>query len=1091
MSLNHLLDDIFKKYLNIRVNSIKIDGGIIIPTLLPNYPVETNSIGQLISKFIDVSNQVEGTLKIENGGTNSNTALSNGFIMESVDGKIVENNSASDPTFDNIYCSNLNAGGTVLCTNLGSPSNFVTNAYITNAIISTQIDIKEPIINLGVGNGSVGDSVNEGFNVEYKFSGNTAWSSILRSPTDNTFYFTADSTVQPGPSTDLTLLTRSNIAVGAINASSITVNGDLISTNGELIVKNNIASQEGNLILTLGTIELKDFAPSRLLAVNSMNLLADTDLITWIQGTVNRLLVTDDTTGGVVLNISPSYIGQSSITTLGTIISGTWNASVVGPLYGGTGVANSSSITLNGGNFVLSGGNNTTLTTTGSTNVTLPTSGTLLTSSGAVTNISGTTDRITTSASVGSVVLNIAPTYIGQNSITTLGTVSSGTWNADIIGSLYGGTGVSNSSIITLNGGNFTLSGGNNTTLTTTGLTNVTLPTSGTLLTSSSAVTNISGTTNRITASASVGSVTIDIASNYIGQTTITTLGTVSSGTWHGTILAGQFGGTNTSNIGKTITVGGNFTTSGSNNVTLTSTGVTNVTLPTTGTLSTLDGIETLTNKTLTSPIISTIINSGTITLFTSTDTVVGRNTTDTLTNKTLTSPIIDISSITNGAGTFNFNSAGSVTVPSVGGSDIVMTLAAQQDVPFKNFSDASCFWIKSGDSSKKLGFTLTNQTTNKTLLIGSSVTGSNTYNIPEVGAAADFTMTEGTQTINGNKTLSGTINLSGLSVSSLVATDGSKNLTSTVSGLSPTFTGLNLSGLSVSSLVATDGSKNFTSTTSTLSPSFIAVNLTAKSVINASSGSIQAPTTNNTYFQIAGSDNASPTILIDTFGGGAGHIIGRTSAGTPGAKSAVQSGFTLFQIGTQGYGTSQYSTADRAYTATFASENWTNTANGTYTMFATTPTGGTATAERLRLDQNGNLYPSPDNSNSLGTAGNRWTTVYATTGTINTSDEREKKEIIDLGIGLNFINLLKPRQYKFNNGARLHYGLLAQEVKASLDQLHLDFGGYIDGNIATEPKDIYGLRYDEFIAPIIKSIQTISSRLSVVENALNIITSP
>lgn len=43
---------------------------------------------------------------------------------------------------------------------------------------------------------------------------------------------------------------------------------------------------------------------------------------------------------------------------------------------------------------------------------------------------------------------------------------------------------------------------------------------------------------------------------------------------------------------------------------------------------------QTLTNKTLTSPVISTITNTGTITLPTSTDTLVGRATTDTLTNK-------------------------------------------------------------------------------------------------------------------------------------------------------------------------------------------------------------------------------------------------------------------------------------------------------------------------------------------------------------------------------------------------------------------------------------------------------------------------
>jgi len=52
---------------------------------------------------------------------------------------------------------------------------------------------------------------------------------------------------------------------------------------------------------------------------------------------------------------------------------------------------------------------------------------------------------------------------------------------------------------------------------------------------------------------------------------------------------------------------------------------------------------DTLTNKTLTSPVISTITNTGTLTLPTSTDTLVGRATTDTLTNKTLTSPVVNL----------------------------------------------------------------------------------------------------------------------------------------------------------------------------------------------------------------------------------------------------------------------------------------------------------------------------------------------------------------------------------------------------------------------------------------------------------------
>ncbi len=55
----------------------------------------------------------------------------------------------------------------------------------------------------------------------------------------------------------------------------------------------------------------------------------------------------------------------------------------------------------------------------------------------------------------------------------------------------------------------------------------------------------------------------------------------------------------------------------------------------------TISSTDTLTNKTLTSPVIGTISNTGTLTLPTSTDTLVGRATTDTLTNKTLTNPTV------------------------------------------------------------------------------------------------------------------------------------------------------------------------------------------------------------------------------------------------------------------------------------------------------------------------------------------------------------------------------------------------------------------------------------------------------------------
>jgi len=83
-------------------------------------------------------------------------------------------------------------------------------------------------------------------------------------------------------------------------------------------------------------------------------------------------------------------------------------------------------------------------------------------------------------------------------------------------------------------------------------------------------------------------------------------------------ILPGANGGTGVANTSKTITLGGNLTTSGAFATTLTATNTTTVTLPTTGTLATLAGTETLTNKTLTSPTLTTPVlgtpSSGTLT---------------------------------------------------------------------------------------------------------------------------------------------------------------------------------------------------------------------------------------------------------------------------------------------------------------------------------------------------------------------------------------------------------------------------------------------------------------------------------------------
>jgi hypothetical protein len=136
------------------------------------------------------------------------------------------------------------------------------------------------------------------------------------------------------------------------------------------------------------------------------------------------------------------------------------------------------------------------------------------------------------------------------------GAVTGGTWSGSVISPAYGGTGINNGTKTITLGSDLTTAGANSLTLTTTGPTNVTLPTSGTLV--NSAVTALSS---------------------------LATVGTITSGTWNGTIINPTYGGTGINNGSRTITLSGNLTTSGANNLTLTTTGATNVTLPTSGTL--------------------------------------------------------------------------------------------------------------------------------------------------------------------------------------------------------------------------------------------------------------------------------------------------------------------------------------------------------------------------------------------------------------------------------------------------------------------------------------------------------------------------
>lgn len=70
------------------------------------------------------------------------------------------------------------------------------------------------------------------------------------------------------------------------------------------------------------------------------------------------------------------------------------------------------------------------------------TAGDGLTKTGNTINVVGTTDRISVSADA----VDIAATYAGQNTITTVGTIGTGTWEATDVGVAHGGTGASTES---------------------------------------------------------------------------------------------------------------------------------------------------------------------------------------------------------------------------------------------------------------------------------------------------------------------------------------------------------------------------------------------------------------------------------------------------------------------------------------------------------------------------------------------------------------------------------------------------------------------------------------------------------------------
>lgn len=110
----------------------------------------------------------------------------------------------------------------------------------------------------------------------------------------------------------------------------------------------------------------------------------------------------------------------------------------------------------------------------------------------------------------------------------------------------------------------------------------------------------------------------------------------------------------------------------------------------------------------------------------------------------------------------------------------------------------------------------------------------------------------------------------------------------------------------------------------------------------------------------------------------------------------------------------------------------------------------------------------SPSAPVNLGTSSKKWDTVYAQTGTINTSDRNFKQDIQDIDERLlRAWGKVNYKVFKFKDGNRKHIGLIAQDIDEAFKSEGLnarDFGLFCE-DTDENGNTVLGLRYSECLA--------------------------
>jgi hypothetical protein len=190
-----------------------------------------------------------------------------------------------------------------------------------------------------------------------------------------------------------------------------------------------------------------------------------------------------------------------------------------------------------------------------------------------------------------------------------------------------------------------------------------------------------------------------------------------------------------------------------------------------------------------------------------------------------------------------------------------------------------------------------------------------------------------------------------------------------------------------------------------------------------------------------------------------------------------------FFQFGSQdgGIGASIFARAETG---------WSSTSDCPSRLeFSVTQDGSASPVSRIELKNdgttrfNGAITSYIDNSQNIGSASIRWATVYAATGTINTSDENLKQDIEALNAAENAAaitvkSLIKKFRFKDavikkGDDARIHVGVIAQEVEQAFVDAGLDprrYALFCEDELEDGTKRL-GIRYDELLAFVIAAL--------------------